>query len=120
MAGRVLVDSGPLVALLNRRDIYHAWAQRELANLHEPLLTCEAVLSEVFFLLSRIRNGTSLLVALLRDGLVSTSSDFSYHAESAEILRHLERYSSVPMSGPRVRRRKAPTRAQLEPKRCAG
>ena len=70
MAGRVLVDSGPLVALLNRRDIHHAWAQRELANLHEPLLTCEAVLSEVFCLLSRIRNGTSLLVALLRDGLV--------------------------------------------------
>jgi len=98
MAGRVLVDSGPLVALLNRRDIHHAWAQRELVNLHEPLLTCEAVLSEVFCLLSRIRNSTSLLVALLRDGLVSTSSDFSYHAESTEILRHLERYSSVPMS----------------------
>jgi predicted nucleic acid-binding protein len=98
MARRVFVDSGPLVALLDRRDTHHAWVQRELANLQEPLLTCEAVLSEVFFLLSRIRNGTSLLVALLRDGLVSTSPDFSYSKESAEILRHLERYSSVPMS----------------------
>src|ERR1035437_7079062 len=98
MARRVLVDSGPLVALLNRRDTPHAWVQRELANLHEPLLTCEAVLSEVFFLLSRIRGGTSLLIALLRDGLVSTSSDFSYSREAAEILPDLERYSSVPMS----------------------
>jgi uncharacterized protein len=98
MARRVLVDSGPLVALLDRRDTHHAWARRELANLHEPLLTCEAVLSEVFFLLSRIRGGTSLLIALLRDDLVSTSSDFFYFKEPAGILRHLERYSSVPMS----------------------
>jgi uncharacterized protein len=98
MARRVLVDSGPLVALLDRRDTHHGWVQRELANLREPLLTCEAVLSEVFFLLSRVRSGTRLLVSMLRDGLVSTSPSFSYVGESAEILRHLERYASVPMS----------------------
>ena len=98
MARRVLVDSGPLVALLDRRDTHHAWVQRELAKLQEPLLTCEAVLSEVFFLLSRVRSGTSLFVAVLRNRLVSTSSSFSYFEESAEILRHLERYATVPMS----------------------
>ena len=98
MARRVLVDSGPLVALLDRRDVHHRWVQRELANLHEPLVTCEAVLSEVFFLLSRIRGGTSLLIELLCDGLVSASPTFSYHEQSAELLRHLQRYSSVPMS----------------------
>jgi predicted nucleic acid-binding protein len=98
MARRVLVDAGPLVALLDRRDVHHRWVQRELANLHDPLLTCEAVLSEVFFLLSRIRGGSSLLIELLRDGLVSASPTFSYHEQSAELLRHLQRYSSVPMS----------------------
>ena len=98
MARRVLVDSGPLVALLDRRDVHHRWVQRELANLHEPLLTCEAVLSEVFSLLSRIRGGSSLLIELLRAGLVSASPGFSYHEQSAELLRHLQRYSSIPMS----------------------
>ena len=130
MARRVLVDSGPLVALLDRRDIHHEWVQRELANLHQPLVTCEAVLSEVFFLVSRIRGasgsasgaepparsesatlrgvaltgrrparrGTSALIALMRDRLISTTADFSYDKNSAEILRHLERYSNVPMS----------------------
>ena len=109
MARRVLVDSGPLVALLDRRDLHHEWVQRELADLHQPLVTCEAVLSEVFFLVSRIRHasgsesatarrGTSAFIALLRDRLISITSDFSYDKESAEILRHLERYSNVPMS----------------------
>ena len=98
MAHRVLVDSGPIVALLDRRDTYHEWAKREIANLHEPLLTCEAVISEVFFLLSRVRGGTSIFVALLRDGLVLASTNFSYRDQSVEILRHLQRYSDMPMS----------------------
>src|SRR5207253_4780033 len=74
------------------------WVQREVANLHQPLVTCEAVLSEVFFLVSRVRQGPSTLISLLRDRLISTAVDFSYDTESAEILRHLERYSNVPMS----------------------
>jgi predicted nucleic acid-binding protein len=98
MAHRVLVDSGPIVALLDRRDTYHEWARREIANLHEPLLTCEAVISEVFFLLSRVRGGTSIFIALLRDGLVLASANFSYRDQSVEILRHLQRYSDIPMS----------------------
>ena len=98
MARRVLVDSGPLVALLDRRDIHHRWVQRELARLHDPLLTCEAVLSEAFFLVSRIRGGIALFTQLLGEGLVTTSRAFSFTSESSEILRQLERYSNVPMS----------------------
>jgi predicted nucleic acid-binding protein len=98
MARRVFVDTGPIVALLDRRDRHHAWAKREVANLREPLLTCEAVLSEGFFLLSRVRGGNAALIALLLDGLVGMAANFSYLDHSAQILGHLERYSSVPMS----------------------
>ena len=98
MARRVLVDSGPIVALLDRRDTHHEWAKREVANLGEPLLTCEAVISEVFFLLSRVRGGNSVFVGLLRDGLVLANASFSYVDQSVEVLRHLERYANIPMS----------------------
>ncbi len=64
MASRILVDSGPIVALLDRQDKHHEWAKGEIANLRDPLLTCDAVISEVFFLLSRIRGGNSVFIAL--------------------------------------------------------
>ena len=98
MADRVLIDTGLIAALLNRRDAHHEWASSQLANLHEPLVTCEAVLSEAFFLLASLRNGTSTLAALLREQLVRVDPGFSYSAHSAEILKCLERYRNVPMS----------------------
>ena len=84
--------------MLDRRDTHHEWAKREIAHLREPLLTCEAVVSEVFFLLSGVRGGNATLIALLRDGLVRMAANFSYRDHAAEILDRLERYSSVPMS----------------------
>lgn len=98
MARRVIVDSGPLVALLNRRDVNHAWAKQEVAEISGPLLTCEAVISEVFFLLSRVQNGSSTFSAFLRDELAIVPGNFSYREQAQEILRHVARYSNVPMS----------------------
>ena len=48
-----LLDAGPLAALMNRRDQYHEWARQTLDTLDGPLLTCEAVLSEAWFLARR-------------------------------------------------------------------
>lgn len=44
---RYILDTGPLVAFLNRRDKHHAWAMQVLAVLGEAPITCEAVLAEV-------------------------------------------------------------------------
>ena len=44
---RYIVDSGPIVAALNRRDGHHGWAKAVFASLGEPPVTCEAVLTEV-------------------------------------------------------------------------
>lgn len=44
---RHIIDTGPIVALLNRRDLHHAWAKATLGALSAPPVTCEAVLTEV-------------------------------------------------------------------------
>lgn len=43
---RYIVDSGPIIAALNRRDLYHDWAKAVFASLGDAPTTCEAVLTE--------------------------------------------------------------------------
>ena len=50
-AVKLLCDTGPLAAFLNRADQFHRWAREQFGRIHQPLLTCEAVISETVFLL---------------------------------------------------------------------
>lgn len=96
MAKSVLIDSGPLVAALRRRDQHHAWARAHFEAASEPFLTCEAVVSESFFLLERARDGKEALSAVLERGLVVV--EFSFALQRAETLRLIRRYNDTPMS----------------------
>jgi predicted nucleic acid-binding protein len=51
MEKTVIVDSGVIVAALLQRDLHHAWAKTHLERMTGCCLTCEAVLSECFYLL---------------------------------------------------------------------
>lgn len=48
---RILVDTGPLVALCDQRDALHERALEEVAELRLPRLVCLPVLTEAFHLL---------------------------------------------------------------------
>ncbi len=96
MGKAVLIDSGPLVAVLRRRDQHHAWARAHFEAGVEPFLTCEAVVSECFFLLERAREGKQALSALLERGIVLV--EFSFALQRAETLRLIRRYNDMPMS----------------------
>lgn len=96
MKGPVLLDTGPLVALLNRRDRHHAWAAEALAALEPPLLTCEAVLSEACFLVRRSPGGSPAVLELVARGLVEVP--FRLADESGPVLALLRRFADVPMS----------------------
>jgi hypothetical protein len=52
MAEVVLLDAGPLVALMERREMHHAWAKAAFARLRLPLPTCQVVITEMCFLLA--------------------------------------------------------------------
>src|SRR6516162_7173349 len=49
----VLLDAGPMVAIVSQDDAHHDRCVAELADLHPPLLTTWAVLTEALWLVRR-------------------------------------------------------------------
>lgn len=84
---KAIADTGFLVAFANRRDRHHDWAVALAREVDEPLLTCEAVLSEAAFHLQN----TALVLAMVDDGLVSLSFDAKKHLR--ELRRLATRYA---------------------------
>jgi uncharacterized protein len=96
MAKIVLIDSGPIVAVLRRRDQHHTWARAHFESSYQSFATCEAVISESHFLLQGTPGGAEALYALLERGIISVS--FSLTRQLAETVRLIRRYSDVPIS----------------------
>jgi predicted nucleic acid-binding protein len=96
MGKTVLIDTGPLVAALRKRDKHHEWARAHFEAATEPFITCEAVVSESMFLLEGARDGKEALCGLLERGIIVVS--FSLEAEMDETLRLIRRYRDTPMS----------------------
>jgi predicted nucleic acid-binding protein len=66
MKRQVILDAGPLVALIDRNDRFHNWAKQEWSQLEHPLLTCEAVITESCFLVKTVYGGQAGILSLLR------------------------------------------------------
>ncbi len=97
MANSIIVDSGPLVALLSPRDHAHAWCLSRMETFENPLLTCDAVLSEAFFLLKRHADrGSEELMEMIRRGLIRSS--FSFSENEGRLLSIMKKYTKLPTS----------------------
>lgn len=96
MKPHIIIDTGPLVAAINRKDRFHPWVVQQLSNIQMPLYTCEAVVSEACFLLQMVYGAQQALLAWLNQGLLMI--DFQLSAEVAAVRALMERYESVPMS----------------------
>ena len=93
---RIVVDTGPLVALLNRRDRHHSWIREVLDTVAPPIFTCEPVVSEACFLLGRMAGGHDALLALLANDVVTI--DFRLHTEIDPVRALMHKFATVPMS----------------------
>lgn len=95
VGGDALLDTGPLVALLNARDDEHERCEAFFRNFRGRLLTTEPVLTEAVYLLAGIRGGAaSCLEFFARGGAVLVPQS------PASLLRCkalIEKYADVPM-----------------------
>jgi predicted nucleic acid-binding protein len=91
-----ILDTGPLVALLNRRDAYHDWVTHQIKSLIPPLLTCEAVITEACFLSCRDIGGANAVIELAHNGFMKVP--FRFDDEMDAIKNLMMKYANVPMS----------------------
>jgi predicted nucleic acid-binding protein len=96
MKGPVIIDTGPLVAFLTRREHHHAWAQEQFARIRPPMFTCEPVITEACYLVRDVDHGIDSLISLIHKGVVAIR--FNLAEELPAVTSLLKKYSSIPMS----------------------
>ena len=93
----VLLDTGPLVALLSGNDVNHERARRLFAECAPPFRCCEAVVAEACFLMRKVhRAGPADVVALGARGVYRIAIAAEEHWDTIETL--LKKYSDRPIS----------------------
>ncbi len=93
---QAIVDTGPLVAFFDRSEHYHRWVAQRIDGLDAPLLVCEAVLTEVMYLLARFPKAQDALFGLLQNGAVVLA--FRREDHISAVHRLLRKYQDTPMS----------------------
>jgi uncharacterized protein len=93
----VLLDTGPLVALLSKNDAGHARAGRLFAECEPPLRCCEAVVAEACVLMRKVDpSGPAEVVALGRKGVYEIALALDEHWANIEAL--LRKYANRPIA----------------------
>lgn len=96
MSDGVILDTGPLVAFMDKAERHHAWAVEQFKNLRPPLLTCEPVLTECLFLLRRLPRAQDTLLDLVARGVLIPEFRLKDHAGA--LLDMHSKYRNIPMS----------------------
>jgi predicted nucleic acid-binding protein len=91
----VLVDAGPLVALLDRADAEHARCVATLRRLRAPLLTVWPAFTEAMYLLGGSWPAQKALWSRLETGALSIAA--LDHTDAPRMRELMEKYRDLPM-----------------------
>ena len=91
-----IVDTGPLVAFLDRSERHHRWVVERIEELDGPLLLCEPVLTEAMYLLARFSKAQDALFGLLENGALALAFRLDEHVRALRTLH--QKYRDTPMS----------------------
>jgi predicted nucleic acid-binding protein len=90
-----LIDSGPLVALLNRNDEYHRWAREQFDHASCPVLTCEGAVTETAHLLHADGLPPWGVLELVEREIVAVQFDLESNLD--RVLSLMKKYADTPM-----------------------
>ncbi len=93
MPARGLIDTGPILALLDRNDPWHGLCVEAISGLRLPLMTSAAVLTEVLHLIPDGPRTLEVAWTLIRSGAITVASitDDDLHSLHALMTRYRDR-----------------------------
>lgn len=74
MAERILVDTGPIIAILSRRDEHHGACTNQLRELRGELVTCWPVITEAAWLLRKQPQAIQRMLRAIDGGVLTMCS----------------------------------------------
>ena len=91
----VLLDTGVIVALLDRSERFHGTCTEAVEALERPLVTCEAVIAESCYLLRGLPGAGQAVVANVEKGVFQVP--FVLSRSAASVRQLLLKYADVPI-----------------------
>lgn len=84
----VLLDTGVIVALLDRNESTHEGCVDAVQQIQAPLLTCEAVIAESCYLLRNLAGASEAVIENIAAGMFQVAFQLSHEAASVkQVLR---------------------------------
>ena len=91
----VLVDAGPLVALLDQADLHHAASVAALRTLRDPLVTVWPAFTEAMYLLGSSWRGQKALWSRVETGALTLAP--LDEGDAPRMRELMEKYRDLPM-----------------------
>ena len=95
MSHHVLLDTGAIVALLDRSERHHTQVVEVVSSLDAELVTCEAVIAEACYLVRNIAGAPEAVLENVERGVFQIPLRLA--SEAATVRALAKRYRSVPM-----------------------
>lgn len=96
MSSRVLIDTDPLVTAFDQRDAYANRTTAVLKTVHSPMLTCEPVLTETWFLLKHLPDAWAKIEKWMDLGFLKVA--FTLELNRTDVFHLMAKYRDLPMS----------------------
>jgi predicted nucleic acid-binding protein len=94
----VLLDTGCIIALLDRSAKHHAQCVEVVSALEAPLITCEAVIAESCYLLRELHGAAGAVLENVELGVFLVP--YRLTGKAADVLKLMRKYADLPWISP--------------------
>lgn len=81
MAKTVYIDTGPIIAILDKRDEHHLWTTDKISQIEVDLVTTSIIVAEAFYILRKLPKGIEWLFQTIEEGFIKVEESYPNNME---------------------------------------